>query len=299
MNAQTQQDSTRERSNDIDYRSLRLSAKLFDRLCTFIYDEVGIHITPVKKVMLEGRLQKRLRRLGMRSFEQYSEYLFSEDGKKNELINMIDEVTTNKTDFFREPAHFDFLVTRAIPLLSRTEGYSMANRLTIWSAGCSSGEEPYTIIMVVKEFIEQKCERPFSFQVIATDISRRVLEKAQKAVYEEERAMAIPVEYRKKYLLRSKNRNAGVVRIAPEIRSLARFRRLNFMDYDFGFREKIDIIFCRNVIIYFDKTIQEKLLTKFCNCMKKGGYIFMGHSETLFGMNLPLEQVSPTVYRRT
>jgi len=275
-----------------------MSSKLFEQLCTFIYDEVGIHITSVKKVMLEGRIQKRLRKLGMRSFEEYCGYLFSEAGIKDELINMIDEVTTNKTDFFREPVHFDYLTAKAIPALSGSEKYSMSNRLTIWSAGCSSGEEPYTIIMVVKEFVEQKSDNPFSFQVIATDISRRVLEKAQNAVYEEERAMAIPAELRKKYLLKSKDRNAGVVRIAPEIRSFVRFRRLNFMDYDFGFREKIDIIFCRNVIIYFDKKVQEKLLMKFCNCIKSGGYIFMGHSETLFGMDLPLEQVSPTVYRR-
>ncbi len=298
MDANTQYDIQPGRSNDVDYRSLRLSSKLFDRLCAFIYKEVGIHLTPVKKVMLEGRLQKRLRKLGIRSFEEYCEYLFSEKGKENELMNMIDEVTTNKTDFFREPAHFDFLAARAIPALYKSEGYSMTNRLTIWSAGCSSGEEPYTIIMVVKELMDQRYDPPFSFQVIATDISRRVLEKAQKAVYEEEKAMAIPAEYRKKYLLRSKNRNAGLVRIAPEIRSFARFRRLNFMDYDFGFREKIDIIFCRNVIIYFDKAVQEKLLMKFCNSMKSGGFIFMGHSETLFGMDLPLEQIAPTVYRR-
>lgn len=299
MNANTQYDLQRGHSGDIDYRSLRLPVKLFNMLCEFIYNEVGIHITPVKKVMLEGRLQKRLRKLGMRSFEDYCEYLFSGTGKENELENMIDEVTTNKTDFFREPAHFDFLVTHAIPSLYRSEGYSMTNRLTIWSAGCSSGEEPYTIIMVVKELIDQKFDHSFSFRVIATDISRRVLEKAQNAVYEEEKAMAIPAGYRKKYLLRSKNRDAGVVRVAPEIRSFVRFRRLNFMDYDFGFREKMDIIFCRNVIIYFDKAVQEKLLMKFCNSMKKGGYIFMGHSETLFGMDLPLEQIAPTVYRRT
>lgn len=281
-----------------DYGSLRLSNKLFEQLSGFIHSEVGIKITPVKKVMLEGRLQKRLRKLGMRSFEDYCEYLFSDEGRSGELVNMIDEVTTNKTDFFREPVHFDFLTSRVLPALMKGEKTSAANKLTIWSAGCSSGEEPYTIAMVVKNFMDADGVQPVPFQVIATDISRRVLEKGQRAIYEEEKVVPVPVEIKKKFLLKSKNPGTGLVRIAPEIRSCVSFRRLNFMDGDFGFREKIDVIFCRNVIIYFDKTVQERLLNKFCQCMKPGGYIFMGHSETLFGMDLPLEQAAPTVYRK-
>lgn len=279
-----------------DLHAIKMSGRLFSELSQFIYDEVGINITPVKKVMLEGRLHKRLRSLGMVSFEEYRDYLFSDEGKSSELAFMIDEVTTNKTDFFREPAHFQFLTSHVLPALFKSEKYTASNRLTIWSAGCSSGEEPYTIAMVVKDHMADNGERPF--QVIATDISRRMLDKGCKAVYEIEKTIPIPNPIKKKFLLRSKNPAVGVVRIAPEIRSCVAFRRLNFMDYDFGFREQIDVIFCRNVIIYFDKMVQEKLLNKFCQCMKKGGFIFMGHSETLFGMELPLEQVSPTVYRK-
>ncbi|MDD3846350.1 MAG: hypothetical protein PHC90_08310 [Syntrophorhabdaceae bacterium] len=282
-----------------DPGSVRLSNKLFDELSVFIHREVGIKITPVKKVMLEGRLQKRLRRLGMTSFEEYCAYLFSDEGRSGELVNMIDEVTTNKTDFFREPAHFNFLISRVLPALMRTGTFSHANKLTIWSAGCSSGEEPYTIAMVLKNFTDAAGGRAIPFQIIATDISQRVLEKGQRAIYEEERVAPVPLEIKKKFLLRSKNPGTGLVRLAPEVRSCVSFRRLNFMDGDFGFREMIDVIFCRNVIIYFDKIIQEKLLNKFCRSMKPGGYIFMGHSETLFGMDLPLEQVAPTVYRKT
>ncbi len=281
-----------------EYGSVRLSNKLFEQLSGFIHSEVGIKITPVKKVMLEGRLQKRLRKLGMRSFEDYCEHLFSDEGRSGELVNMIDEVTTNKTDFFREPVHFDFLTSRVLPALMKGGKVSAANKLTIWSAGCSSGEEPYTIAMVVKDFMDADGVQPIPFQVIATDISRRVLEKGQRAIYEEEKVVPVPAEIKRKFLLRSKNPGTGLVRIAPEIRSCVSFRRLNFMDGDFGFREKIDVIFCRNVIIYFDKVIQEKLLNKFCKCMKPGGYIFMGHSETLFGMDLPFEQAAPTVYRK-
>ena len=279
-----------------DYHAIKMSGKLFSAISQFIYDEVGINITPVKKVMLEGRLHKRLRKLGMFSFEEYCDYLFSEEGKSAELAFMIDEVTTNKTDFFREPAHFQFLTSDVLPVLFKNGKYTASNKLTIWSAGCSSGEEPYTIAMVVMDHMAEHGERPF--QVIATDISRRMLDKGCKAVYETEKTIPIPTPIKKKFLLRSKNPASNLVRIAPEIRSCVAFRRLNFMDYDFGFREQIDVIFCRNVIIYFDKTVQEKLLRKFCQCMKKGGFIFMGHSETLFGMDLPLEQVSPTVYRK-
>lgn len=153
MGAMASSGLLREQSREIDYRSLRISNKLFGQLCEFIYNELGIHITPVKKVMLEGRLQKRLRRLSMRSFEEYCSYLFSDEGRKNELVFMIDEVTTNKTDFFREPAHFVFLTEHAIPALIKTENYSVSNRLSLWSAGCSSGEEPYTLAMVVKEVV--------------------------------------------------------------------------------------------------------------------------------------------------
>jgi len=286
------------RDLNTDYGSVRLSNKLFGQLSDFIHSEVGIKITPVKKVMLEGRLQKRLRKLGMRSFEEYCGFLFSDEGRSGELISMVDEVTTNKTDFFREPAHFNFLTSQVLPVLMKGEKFSAANKLTIWSAGCSSGEEPYTIAMVVKNFADADAGQPIPFQVIATDISRRVLEKGERAIYEEEKVVPVPAEIKRKFLLKSKNPGTGLVRIAPEIRSCVSFRRLNFMDGDFGFREKIDVIFCRNVIIYFDKVIQEKLLNKFCQCMKPGGYIFMGHSETLFGMDLPLEQAAPTVYRR-
>ena len=279
-----------------DYHGVKMSGKLFAELSRFIHDEVGINITPVKQVMLEGRLHKRLRNLGMLSFEQYCDYLFSDEGRSTELAFMIDEVTTNKTDFFREPAHFRFLTSDVLPALFKSGAYTASSKLTIWSAGCSSGEEPYTIAMVVKHHMAEHGERPF--QIIATDISRRMLDKGCKAVYEVEKTVPVPEEIRKKFLLRSKDPASGLVRIAPEIRSCVAFRRLNFMDCDFGFREQIDIIFCRNVIIYFDRRVQEKLLRKFCQCMKRGGFIFMGHSETLFGMELPLEQVWPTVYRK-
>jgi chemotaxis protein methyltransferase CheR len=282
----------RENTAQIEQATIQMMSPTdFDKLKEFIYTESGIKITDVKKSMLEGRLQKRLRSLKMRSFSQYCDYLFSPQGIENELIHMIDQVTTNKTDFFREPEHFHYLVSKVVPEFARSKRHAI-----IWSAGCSSGEEPYTLSMVMKNYIDMGGR--ISFLILATDISTKVLEKAKLAIYEYERIAPIPSAMQKKYLLRSKDKAKNLYRVVPELRKYVQFRRLNFMDGDFGFREKVDVIFCRNVVIYFDKPTQEKLLNKFCNCLSPDGYIFMGHSETLFGMDVPLVQVAPTIYRR-
>lgn len=272
-----------------------LSEKDFTRLKEFIYAQCGIRITEAKKTMLQTRLHKRLRSLKMPSFSQYCDYLFSSQGTEEELVEMINVVTTNKTDFFREPGHFDYLVHKALPDLVHNGNGSRT--IKVWSAGCSTGEEPYTLAMVLKEFVKDKIG--LNFLILATDISTKVLEKAKLAIYDEGLIGAIPLEFRKEYLLKSKNTEQKVFRIAPELRAHVAFRRLNFMDPEFGFRETMDIIFCRNVIIYFDKVTQERLLAKFCRHLSPLGYLFLGHSETLLGMDLPLRQVAPTVYRRT
>jgi len=261
----------------------------FKRIKEFIYTHCGISINDKKKSMVEARLQKRLRRLNIDSFSAYCDYLFSDKGNDEELINMINEITTNKTDFFRESAHFDLLEKKIIPeLLKNGKAHRFIN---IWSAGCSSGEEPYSIAMVMKK---NECR----FFILATDISTKVLEKAKIAVYDEEKIEPIPFELKKRYLLKSRDTSKRIYRIAPEIRETVRFRRLNLMDGDFGFREPMDIIFCRNVIIYFDKPTQERLIRRFIHYLSPDGYLFMGHSETLFDMGLPLKQVAPTVYKR-
>lgn len=264
-----------------------LSLKDFSRLKDFIYSHCGINITDVKRTMLEARLQKRLKTLDMTSFSSYCDYLFSREGIEKELTQMIDVVTTNKTDFFREPAHFQYLTDKVLPEILCKCGKQKT--ISVWSAGCSSGEEPYTLAMVLKEF---GC----NFHILATDISTRVLEKAKSAIYEEDRISPIPMALKKKYLLKSKDPNRKLYRIVGDLRDKVSFRRLNFMDGDFGFREKMDIIFCRNVIIYFDKITQERLLNRFCDYLAPHGYIFMGHSETLFGMDVPLKQAAPTIY---
>ena len=264
----------------------KMSHNDFTRLREFIYSECGITLVDAKKTMLESRLQKRLRELNLKSFSQYCDYLFSSKGVEEELTDMINQVTTNKTDFFREPAHFEYLKHNVLPELSR-----LKKSLLLWSAGCSSGEEPYTLAMVLQEF---GCR----FTVLATDISTKVLEKARLAVYDDERVAPVPADLKRKYLLTNKDRTKKLFRVIPELREKVKLRQLNFMDSDFGFREPIDIIFCRNVIIYFDKATQERLLNHFCRYLAPHGYIFMGHSETLLGMDVPLVPVAPTIYSR-
>jgi len=267
--------------------------KIFERFSEFIKSELGIKMPVSKKTLLEARLQKRLRELCMATHEEYCEYLFSPRGMEEELVNLVDVVTTNTTDFFREPKHFDLLTNTVLPAL-QARGIS-SRGVTIWSAGCSSGEEPYTLSMVLNEFARQNSG--FDFSILATDISTQVLRMAVRAVYPETKTGPIPAEYRKRYLLRSKDRSRRLVRIGPEVRNRVRFRRLNFME-EFSFDGQLDIIFCRNVVIYFDRQTQETLFTRFCRKLSVGGYLFIGHSESLAGMNLPLEPVAPTVYRR-
>ncbi|MCP4108461.1 MAG: protein-glutamate O-methyltransferase [Desulfobacteraceae bacterium] len=270
-----------------------MSAKTFSRFSAFIKTEIGINMPDAKKTMLQARLQKRLRKLGIKTFEEYYDYVFSPAGVEKELANMIDVITTNKTDFFREPQHFDYLVQTVLPELISTRG--MKKKAMVWSAGCSSGEEVYTLAMVLSEF---SYKFPgFQYSILGTDISTKVLKEAVVGIYDHEKVEPVPLTLRKKYLLRSKDKEKQLVRIAPELRSLVSFRRVNFMENDLGIREAVDIIFCRNVLIYFDRPTQEKVLNRLCRYLKPGGYMFMGHSETLSGLNVSLIPACSTVYK--
>ncbi|MBF0558351.1 MAG: protein-glutamate O-methyltransferase [Nitrospirae bacterium] len=281
-----------------DTATTEMSIKDFCRLSDFIHSQYGINLPNSKKVMLESRLKKRLRALNMRSYEEYSEYVFSKRGMENELVHMIDVVTTNKTDFYREPAHFDYLVQKALPDIADSRGAAAARPLKVWSAGCATGEEPYTLAMVISEFSNRCPELIHNHEILATDISTKALDLAKMAIYNEERTGPLPANLKKKYLMTSKDRTKRLVRITPELRSRVKFRRLNFMDSNFGISEPVDIIFCRNVLIYFTSKTQENLINRFCDHLIPGGYLFVGHSESLNGMNVPLISVAPTIYKK-
>lgn len=274
----------------------KLTDRNFARLSAFIEEECGIKMPHSKKVMLEARLRKRLRALDMHGFSEYCDLLLNSEGDHEEKFHMIDAVTTNKTDFFREPGHFDYLTNNALPELVEKHGAGVKRRLHIWSAGCSTGEEPYSIAMAMAEY--SSSVRPLDYRIHATDISMRVLNHAKNAVYQASNIEVIPDIMKHKYLLRCKDRSEDIYRIAPSIRESVEFKRLNFKDDGYDLHNLMDIVFCRNVIIYFDRETQEMLLNKLCNHLMDGGFLFMGHTETLSGMRLPLSSIGQMIYRK-
>lgn len=274
---------------DLDCFKAELSDADFLAFSEFIYNEFGIKMPPIKRVMLQGRLLKRIRELNMQSYTEYKNYFFSPEGQKKEIFSFLNVVTTNKTDFFREPVHFDFLRNEILP------EYAGNNRsLKIWSAGCSSGEEPYTISIVLNEF---KVDNPlFNFSILGSDISNKVLTNASKGVYAEHKVALMPMDLKKKYFLKSKNRENPSVRVKPELQKSIALKYVNLMDNQYDVHDTFDVIFCRNVLIYFDRATQEKVISKLSQHLRPGGYFFIGHSESLSGMDLPLKHIKPTIF---
>lgn len=249
---------------------------------------------PEKLPMLQSRLQRRLRQLSLRSLEDYQRLLFDSNSANGEWTEFINLVTTNKTDFFREPKHFEYLVDHALPSLDPGSGVPWHGHF--WCAGCSTGEEPYTLSMVLAEYAAR---RPgFDFSILGTDISTRVLEHARAGIYEETVTGPIPPDYRHRYLLRGKSERRRF-RVVPELRQKVRFGRLNFMAEHYGMQDRFDGVFFRNVMIYFEKPTQQMVLSRICRHLKPGGYLFAGHSESLAGFDLPIRQVSSSVFRHT
>lgn len=273
-----------------------LSKEDFARLSSFIYRQSGIKMPESKKIMVEARLRKRLKELKISSYNEYCNFIFSKTDNAAEITNMVDVITTNKTDFFREPKQFTLLSEHALANLIELYGSGIDHPINIWSAGCSTGEEPYTISIVLHEFARKFPK--YNFKILATDISTRVLQKAQLGVYDEDRIAPIPEDLLKRYFLKSKDRTKGLVRTTSTLRNSVKFQWLNFMEEEFGIKEKFEIIFCRNVIIYFDKKTQEDLIEKLISYLLPGGYLMLGHSESIFNANLPLVQIAPSTYKK-
>lgn len=284
-------DNSEQKFRKSQFESVCMSDMEFDRFKKVIYDECGIHLPPTKKLMLSSRLSKRLKKLEINGFMQYYKYVSSPEGRIDELHNMIDEVTTNKTEFFRESQHFDFLRDRVIP------EYAGLNReLNVWSAGCAAGQEAYTLGILFYEYYLRKGLGDFT--ILASDICNQVLSVAREGVYMEKDTCNIPSFLKYKYFMRGKGDRKGLCKIVPEVRQKIIFERKNLQDRDFDFNRKMDIIFCRNVVIYFDKETQSVLFEKFYRKLRKGGYLFIGHSESLNGVNSKLKYLVPSVYRK-
>ena len=281
----------------LGYQHTGISDRDFQKFRDLIYDECGINLVSAKKTMLSLRLRKRLHTLGMDSFGQYFDYVSSTEGRIEELIHMLDVISTNKTDFFRESIHFEYLGKEILSGMIQRGDWKSGRRLNVWSAGCSSGEEPYTIAMVLADIATARNSGDFS--VFATDISSRMLEIARKGIYPESAIKTVPPVFKRKYMMRGKGSRTGFSRVVPELRNRLQFQRINLNNgRGFGIKTRMDVIFCRNVIIYFDRETQKKLFEKFYGQLAPGGYLFIGHSESLHGISDRFKPVAAAVYRK-
>jgi chemotaxis protein methyltransferase CheR len=271
----------------------QLSPTNFRRLAGFIQEYSGIKMPPTKKTMLEGRVRRRMRARGFSDVNDYCRRLFDEASFFDaELVHLMDAVTTNKTEFFREPGHFDYLLSDALPALMAGRGRTMK----AWSAAASTGAEAYTLAMVLEEACSQR--QGWSWSILGTDLSTQVLEQAASAIYPQAMIEPVPMELRRRHLLQAKDPARRQVRIAPHLRARIGFSRLNLMDETYPVDEDFDFLFCRNILIYFDKPTQSAVLRRLCDHIRPGGYLFLGHSETILGFDLPVVTVANTVFRR-
>jgi len=288
-----QENRYKQAANEMNCFRAELSEKDFQIFSSFIYSRYGIKMPPVKRIMLQGRLLKRIRELNMNSYSEYKDYFFSKEGQQKEIFNFLNVITTNKTDFFRESVHFNFLADDILPQYFKTASSSLFN---VWSAGCSSGEEPYTISIILNEF---RLSHPnFNFSVLGTDISHNVLAKAAGGVYPANKVELMLLDYKKRYFLKSKDRTNPTVRVNPLLQKNLTLKYVNLMDNVYDIHESFKVIFCRNVLIYFDRATQEKVIKKLCNHLEPGGYFFIGHSESLSGMKVPLKHIQPTIFQK-
>ncbi len=275
--------------------NVRLTSSEFEEFSALIYENAGIYLKPEKKELLNARLSKRLRACQIGSFSQYLKYVTDPSQKEAEFIHFLDAVSTNFTSFFREISHFNYLVSSALPQLLKEAGGAAAPELNIWSSASSSGEEPYTLAMVVDDFLRKNSAA--KAKILATDISTKVLQKAVNGVYQMEQIGKVPADFLKLYFQKGLGRSSGKVRIKSHLRDMVTFKRFNLM-HDFPWQGEMNIIFCRNVMIYFDKETQRNLVRKFYNCLRPGGYLFIGHSESIASIKHDFQQVEATTYRK-
>ncbi len=274
------------------------SDKHFAEFSEFANRTLGIKMPPKKKQMLKCRIMRRIRELHMGTFDEYYKYVFHKGGLEVEMQNLINAVTTNKTDFFRESKHFDYLIQTALPSILNEPKRNQNNPIIVWCAGCSSGEEAYTLAMTLQEY--KQTHSGFDYSILATDISTKVLHMAHQGIYDESKIHPIPFALKRKYLQKSKSPDGKVVRFIPELRSKIRYQQLNFMDAEYkNIPTPIDVIFFRNVMIYFDSKTQETIINKMGGKLAPWGYLFTGHSESLKDLDIPVKAISTAVYRKS
>ena len=264
----------------------------FQRVRRIINEVAGISLADGKRELVYSRLSRRLRQRGLRRFEDYCDLLETQDDTA-ELGEFVNALTTNLTSFFREPHHFEFLARELLPALIRERGFG-TRRIRVWSAGCSTGEEPYSIAMVLRETLPAT---GWDVKILATDLDSNVLATAGQGVYELSRVKDLPEARLRRWFQKGRGAQTGWVRVAPALRELITFRRLNLMD-DWPMRGAFDIVFCRNVVIYFDKPTQRVLFERFADQLVEQGHLFVGHSESLFKVTERFVPLGKTIYQR-
>ncbi len=271
-----------------------LKDKEFRRIGTLVYKYCGITLNEGKKELVRARLAKRLRHLGLSSFDSYIDFA-TKDTNGAEFISLIDSISTNLTSFYREKQHFDYLTSVCLPALEKRKTQLGKKRIRIWSAGCSSGEEPYTIALTLLDYFKDKSG--WDIKILATDISTKVLESAQKGMYTADRVAPVPTDLKNRYLTKQKLGPDMYYQVKPQVKNMIFFARLNLME-QWPVKGPLDVIFCRNVMIYFDKPTQEKLVGRYWQLIEDGGLLFTGHSESLTGIEHKFKFVQPTVYEK-
>ncbi|MHC4637257.1 MAG: CheR family methyltransferase [Planctomycetota bacterium] len=275
-------------------RDVVLSEKDFHKISQLVYDHCGINLHGGKKELVRARLAKRLRLGKFRTFPEYMRHVL-EDKTGKEFSVLIDSLSTNLTSFFREPQHFEFLQSRFIPALLEQKRKERNFKIRAWSAGCSSGEEPYSIAIVLHEAVQGRGR--WDIKVLATDISTSILEIAKTGIYDTERIKPVPSIQRQRYLVPHRSNGQKVLEVSKTLRDTVVFRYLNLMK-DWPIKGPLDFVFCRNVMIYFDKPTQSRLINRFWDLLDSGGILFTGHSESLTGIEHKFKYIQPTIYMK-
>jgi chemotaxis protein methyltransferase CheR len=274
---------------------IHITDELFQKFANLITERFGIKMPPEKKIMFQARMQRRLHELEINSFDEYAKILLNSNLDSPELSVLADYISTNKTDFFREKDHFDFITNQIIPDYLNIRLNVQKSILKFWSAGCSNGQEAYSIAIILEEYIRLK-KVPVNYSILATDISVRMLKTASEAIYPISNIDQIPLELKQRYFLKSKNQDNQKVRLIKDLRDKVTPAYLNLMDDNYLLNDQFDVVFLRNTLIYFNSLVQQKVLTKVINNLKTGGYLLIGHSESLINMNLPISSIAPSIY---
>lgn len=287
-----------ENTNDVvhfasafDSESRTMTEQEFHLFKNLVHKEAGIWLTPAKTALLVGRLARRLRMHRLKSFKEYYGLVVESE---EERVCMLDAISTNETHFFREPRHFAWLQRNVFPDWRARADRGGRRVIRAWSAGCSSGEEPYSLAMVLLHAFPRSTG--WQIEIHATDISTRILEIAKTGIRPAEKAHEIPPEFLKAFMLKGLRDHVDEIKVGPEIRSLVSFSRVNLNEASYPLSGKFDLIFCRNVLIYFDPATRERVVHRILNHLHSDGYLFLGHAETLPTMKSALRAVFPTVY---